>query len=57
LDYRGKNPAAKALLRPMEKGHSFATGDGAVAELKLALPQRGMLVRSSVTVDDPPCAR
>jgi len=49
---RDKDPALKALLRHMEKANSFATGDGAVAQLKLALARRGMLVDRS-TFNDP----
>lgn len=41
---RDKDPALKALLRHMEKANSFATGDNAVAQLKIALAKRGMLV-------------
>ncbi len=52
---RDKDPALKALLRHMEKANSFATGDSAVAQLKFALAQRGMLV-DSAAVNDPPRA-
>jgi hypothetical protein len=52
---RDKDPAVKALLRHMERANSFATGDSAVAQLKFALAQRGMLV-DSATVEDPPQA-
>lgn len=41
---RDKDPALKTLLRHMEKANSFATGDSAIAQLKTALAQRGMLV-------------
>jgi hypothetical protein len=44
----------KALLRHLEKANSSATGDTAVAQLKLALARRGMLV---TTDNDPPSAR
>ena len=54
---RDKDPALKALLRHMEKANSFATGDGAIAQLKLALAQRGMLVTSSPAIDDPRSTR
>jgi hypothetical protein len=53
---RDKDPALKALLRHMEKANSFATGDIALAQLKLALAQRGMLVSNSPIID-PSCAR
>ena len=54
---RDKDPALKTLLRQMEKANSFATGDSAVAQLKFALAQRGMLVADNLTGNDPPCAR
>jgi len=54
---RDKDPALKALLRQMEKANSFATGDSAVAQFKLALARRGMLVGNSAAADDPPRAR
>jgi hypothetical protein len=54
---RDKDPALKALLRYMEKANSTATGDSAVAQLRLALAQRGMLVTDRETLTDPPCAR
>lgn len=49
---RDKDPALKALLRHMEKANSFATGDSALAQLKTALAQRGMLVERA-TFNDP----
>lgn len=49
---RDKDPALKALLRSMEKANSSATGDSAVAQLKLALARRGMLVTDPGTVGD-----
>jgi hypothetical protein len=49
---RDKDPALKALLRHIEKANSFATGDAAVAQLKSALAQRGMLVRDGAPASD-----
>jgi hypothetical protein len=54
---RDKDPALKALLRYMEKANSTATGDSAVAQLRLALAQRGMLVTDRETISDPSSAR
>lgn len=54
---RDKDPALKALLRYMEKANSTATGDSAVAQLRLALAQRGMLVTDRETLTDAPGAR
>ncbi|HEY5064786.1 MAG TPA: hypothetical protein VIJ04_08230 [Xanthobacteraceae bacterium] len=51
---RDKDPALKALLRHLEKANSSATGDTAVAQLKLALARRGMLVTAD---GNPPSAR